>query len=111
MSHFGVVRTKGIKTCSTETGELGGCSFNYEYTIDEDQIGMDVYGSEVTIALSSLFGNTEYALYNADDQFVNAVGNWWGDVTGPYSEVGNPAGLGDHIYGQVDFSGWLSEAI
>jgi len=78
-------------------------------TISENQIGVEVYGSEVSIDLSNVFGNTDYALYNGDDQSVSAIGNWWGDVTGPYSETDNPTGLGNGVYGVVDFSEWLLE--
>jgi hypothetical protein len=80
-------------------------------TVSENEIGIGAYGGEVAITLSNFFDNIEYGLYGDSDQSVNATGNWWGDATGPYSEEDNPTGLGDSIYGPVNFSGWLLEQI
>jgi hypothetical protein len=38
---------------------------------------------------------------------VDARGNWWGDVTGPYHPTSNPSGLGSPVSDNVDFSSWL----
>lgn len=80
-------------------------------TISNNGIGIEVYDGNGVIALGSLFGNTEYALYNSDLDTLEATGNWWGDATGPYHETDNFSGLGDVIFGPVDFSGWLSAPI
>jgi hypothetical protein len=80
-------------------------------TIFENGIGVDFYTSTASVTLSNIFSNTEYGVYNGGPGAIEAVGNWWGDLTGPYHEIDNPTGLGDSIYGQVDFSGWLLERI
>jgi len=40
---------------------------------------------------------------------VNATYNWWGDASGPYHSVNNPAGTGDNVTDNVLFEPWLTE--
>ena len=53
---------------------------------------------------NDFFKNTEYALYNHQSCRIDAAGNWWGDVTGPWSTE-CPDGLGDAIGGNVQACG------
>lgn len=38
---------------------------------------------------------------------INATGNWWGDVSGPYNATSNPSGLGNAVSDNVTFTPWL----
>ena len=58
-----------------------------------------------------LCSNTASGLRLLDNVTVDAEGNWWGDVTGPFHAVKNPGGLGNPVVdgssgggaGDVDF--------
>jgi len=47
-------------------------------------------------------------MYNENSTEVNARGNWWGDVTGPYNDTLNPDGQGDNVGNGVIFDPWRS---
>ncbi|TAK56888.1 hypothetical protein EPO17_03430, partial [Patescibacteria group bacterium] len=80
-------------------------------TISENNTGINVYEGTASMTSNNISNNTEHGLSNYALNSLEATGNWWGDLTGPYNEIDNPAGLGNSIYGQADFSGWLLEAI
>ncbi len=40
---------------------------------------------------------------------VNAIGNDWGDSSGPYNEAKNPDGIGDSIIGEASFDPWVGK--
>jgi hypothetical protein len=56
---------------------------------------------------NAFYGNLEYALEALNNIQVEATNNWWGDSSGPFEEFENPSGLGDEIYGNVNFIPWL----
>ena len=80
-------------------------------TVSSNATGIDAYGDFMSIDYSNIFGNTDYGLYYAGSGILQVMHSWWGDMTGPYHETDNPAGLGNGVYGSADFSGWLLEAI
>ncbi|OGI94019.1 hypothetical protein A3A03_00670 [Candidatus Nomurabacteria bacterium RIFCSPLOWO2_01_FULL_40_18] len=66
-----------------------------------------------TTALStshnSIFGNLAYGVvnYSPDTNYnYNFENNWWGDASGPYNAMSNPAGLGDAVSDNVLFDPW-----
>ncbi|HUV40603.1 MAG TPA: filamentous hemagglutinin N-terminal domain-containing protein, partial [Sedimentisphaerales bacterium] len=61
-----------------------------------------------TIYENSFTGSTDSAVKNTGAlAMLNAVGNWWGDATGPYNATTNPSALGDAVSDKVDYSPWL----
>ncbi|HBV01436.1 MAG TPA: hypothetical protein DEF00_03535 [Candidatus Taylorbacteria bacterium] len=62
----------------------------------------------VSVDNSSIFGNLFYGFFNSTTTVVDARANFWGDATGPFHPALNPAGFGDEVSDNVDFSDWLS---
>ncbi|MBI5058258.1 T9SS type A sorting domain-containing protein [candidate division KSB1 bacterium] len=61
--------------------------------------------------VNSLFrGNTGAAFSDlyGDSETIDLDSNYWGDPSGPYNSELNPNGLGDRIFGNVDFEPWLT---
>jgi large repetitive protein len=67
--------------------------------------------SSVSIAGSSFSGQQQYAVLNlAENSPVRAVGNWWGNASGPKDAEGNPAGQGDPVSTNINYGQWESRA-
>lgn len=67
----------------------------------------------VSIFNNNINGNRFWGVNytNNDPTILNITNNWWGDTSGPYDPVNNPAGKGDNITGNVTYKPWLfSEA-
>ena len=74
---------------------------------DGDAIYSDVGIADATrITGSCIVGNGEIAVFNNWPALQAATGNWWGDLSGP-THPSNPAGTGDTVSDNVDFSYWL----
>ncbi len=70
--------------------------------------GIHIQYGGANVEQNSIYGNSDFGLYNSyDSDVVVAENNWWGDVTGPYHSGLNPDGLGDTVSDNVDFSPWL----
>jgi parallel beta-helix repeat protein len=68
------------------------------------------YGVEpsgIVFRLNQIVGNGTYGIDNTTSKVVDALSNWWGDVTGPYHPTKNPGGLGDDVSDNVLFDPWL----
>jgi hypothetical protein len=73
-----------------------------------DQLGP---GTSTLVNGSILCSNTSSGMRLNDNETVNADGNWWGDVSGPFHAGNNPGGLGNPVVdgssgggaGTVDF--------
>jgi hypothetical protein len=79
--------------------EISGCTTG---------IGVGYDGSDtsvVTAHLNLITGNTTGVESTAP--IVDALSNWWGDVTGPYHPTKNPTGLGDDVSDNVLFDPWV----
>ena len=50
--------------------------------------------------------NTNYGVFNAGPNVVDARNNWWGDPSGPFHPTTNPNGLGDRVSDKVLFDPW-----
>jgi CSLREA domain-containing protein len=57
---------------------------------------------------SCIVGNSDTAFYNDEAAVQFAVGNWWGDASGP---SGSGPGTGDSVSANVDYSDYLTEPI
>jgi len=66
------------------------------------------FGGCPTIHYCNICDNENYGIRNSDTVLINAEYNWWGHATGPYHPAANPGGLGDSVYGFIDFDPWLS---
>lgn len=65
--------------------------------------------STVVIRDSVISGSGHYGIGADPGTSVDASGNYWGSLTGPYHEGENPGGTGVVISGDVLFEPWLSE--
>src|ERR1035437_3855425 len=61
--------------------------------------GDDPTQNHISIASSSIVGNTSYSIYNQTSNTIDAPNNWWGSADGP----------GASTYGPVDVVPWLTE--
>ena len=72
--------------------------------------GIEKHAGDVTgtiINWNCISGNS-LGVANYDTTTINAVNNWWGDVSGP-SGVGS--GTGDAVSSVVDYDPWLTELV
>ena len=74
---------------------------NNYYGIHQTNIGT------TTVTHSSIYGNSQYGVYNGTGKVLPATNNWWGSATGPNAPA-NPNGTGDKVSGNVSFSPWLT---
>jgi parallel beta-helix repeat protein len=63
--------------------------------------------SGLVFRLNQIAGNWTYGIDNTTSNVVDALSNWWGDVTGPYHPTKNPAGLGNDVSDNVLFDPWV----
>jgi parallel beta-helix repeat protein len=80
-------------------------------TIQNNSGGIHLFGSQfqlVHVNNNNIEGNTDWGLFNESFYLLDAVDNWWGDITGPYHATGNPTGLGDNVSDDVTFAPWLT---
>jgi pimeloyl-ACP methyl ester carboxylesterase len=59
--------------------------------------GEDPLQNHISIASSSIFGNSSYGIYNQTANTIQARENWWGSSAGP----------GTSVFGPVDAAPWL----
>ncbi|MBF0227164.1 MAG: fibronectin type III domain-containing protein, partial [Desulfobacterales bacterium] len=72
-------------------------------TIVDNGYGIYVSGNSYPIIENNnLMRNTQYGISSYSSIIVTAKNNWWGDVNGPNN-------TGDKIYGNVDYTPWLTE--
>ncbi len=87
----------------TEPTINGNTFENNEYAIYIN----NSFPSNVSITDNYFYGN-KIGLFNAQVGYdIKAENNWWGSSSGP-QHVDNPAGTGDSIIGEVDYTPWLS---
>jgi PKD repeat protein len=80
-------------------------------TVENNSGGIHLLGSEfqmVHVNNNNIEGNSDWGLFNESFYLLDAVENWWGDVTGPYHATGNPTGLGDYVSYDVTFEPWMT---
>ena len=81
--------------------------------IINNNYGFVVFDSLISAHENDITGNLEYGVFTFPTELnpvplnLDFKNNWWGDESGPYNEVSNPAGLGDSISNNILFSPWL----
>ena len=87
--------------------------YNSELTNNSNGIVVG-YGSpdisKLTARKNKIYGNTDYGISALENTDVDAVENWWGDITGPYNDPKNLCGLGNDVSDYVDFYKWYADA-
>jgi len=63
--------------------------------------------SGIVFRLNQIAGNGTYGIENTSANIVDALSNWWGDVTGPKHPTTNPAGQGNKVSDRVLFNPWV----
>ena len=92
----------GIRCSGSESSPSITCS-----RINGNAYGLYCENSAAPIATdNNIQGNTLYGVYNASSLVtIEARGNWWGDPSGP---GGEGPGTGDAVFGNIEYSPWLS---
>jgi hypothetical protein len=109
-------------TGNTITGHADGFWIEAQagYTATVNATGNSIFGNSVSGAtttgdgtsglvfrLNQIAGNGTYGIDNTTSNVVDALSNWWGDVTGPLHPTKNPTGQGNKISDYVLFDPWL----
>lgn len=80
-------------------------------TFGRNQNGIRVEGSSsiIDVHASDINRNSAKGLNASEIESgtVNATGNWWGHVKGPYHEKNNSEGKGNAVTDLVDFQNWI----
>ncbi len=80
--------------------------------LHDNNYGVGVWGpgrgdGSNQINFNDISDNTGFGFRSFDAFTVDATGNWWGDVSGPYHATHNPDGTGDTVSDDVAYSPWL----
>ncbi|MCD4676527.1 MAG: hypothetical protein K8S18_11120, partial [Desulfobacula sp.] len=86
-------------------------AFNLDSLIQGNTFGNNNYAvymafGDPEIQYNDFNNNSNYAVYNAGIDTINAENNWWGSDTGP-NHSSNPGGTGDSVSDFVDFFPYL----
>ncbi|MEI8124019.1 MAG: alpha/beta fold hydrolase, partial [bacterium] len=87
--------------------------------ISGNETGIRSWGADIEIKNSIIKDNALFEIYNLSSFFdykkdfierlpIKAVGNWWGDSSGPYNELTNASGTAGSVSGNVLYSPWLT---
>jgi len=69
-------------------------------------------GALPSLQYNNIVNNVNYGVYNADAGVdVNAINNWWGDISGPFHADHNPNGKGNKVSDHVLFQPWLENPV
>jgi hypothetical protein len=80
-------------------------------TIIGTEVGVYLRGGDApgtTIRNNNIMRNTVGVNWTLGLTAVDAVGNWWGNATGPYNLASNPSGKGNPVTGNVNYSPYLT---
>jgi hypothetical protein len=77
-------------------------------TFADGGVGVEVLDPTGTSALhyNDITGNATAGLVNSTPTLLDATFNYWDSYTGP-TAAANPAGTGDAVFGNVDYTPWL----
>ncbi len=70
---------------------------------------VDSYSNYQSDFINSNFKNNNFAIFNANPNFVTATNNWWGDNSGPYHPTQNSNGKGDSVNQFVNVLPFLTQ--
>ncbi len=72
-------------------------------------VGYDVSDASVVVAHYNDFsGNADYGITSTNPT-IDALRNWWGDVSGPHHDTLNPTGTGVPVSDHVSFDPWTGK--
>jgi hypothetical protein len=74
----------------------------------DDPLLIESEAPDVEAESNNIFGNDVGAWSNTP---FDAMDNWWGDPSGPFHPVANPAGLGNEVSDNVDFSSFFTGSV
>lgn len=65
------------------------------------------------IHYNNIFNNIVYGIDATKNggSYINAIKNWWGDITGPNHYVNNTNGNGDNVSDFVEFYPWIAKYV
>ena len=101
----------GILYRDGSTLTIDSCIISNNYSSGVGFYGSELYSADLEIHNCIISGNSLYGVYNVSNAIINAEYNWWGDTSGPYHPILNPAGLGDAVSDSVLFEPWLTAPI
>jgi len=89
----------------------GGITITGNTIVDNGYYSVYVSGSaaNVTLVGNDISGNYK-GLNNTTTTALNAINNWWGDVSGP-TTLANPLGTGEIVSTYVNFLPWLTSSV
>ena len=95
----------GVSVYNNTSPTISDCEFSLAANY-----GIRVYNgtSSPTITGSCFSNATLFAIENLGTGTVNAIGNWWGDPTGPFHTAANPSGMGEGVSDGVTFNPWAT---
>jgi len=101
-----------VDTLSTNIDITNNDILNAAYGVKFENFSAATPGqmaATTTINYNNIVGNTEYGVQNPIATDVDALYNWWGNVTGSSHDTLNPGGQGNAVSDNVKFSPWLYE--
>jgi hypothetical protein len=102
--------TYGIRVgTSTDVGSNLVCEIKYNNITNNDVGVWARFGANLSnsVNYNSIYNNAIYGLQNDESTtIVDAIKNYWGDISGPYHPIDNPSGLGDAVTDNVLFIPW-----
>jgi hypothetical protein len=78
--------------------------------IADNNSGIISLGADLEIKNSNISNNDVFGIYNNSlekNSTIEAIGNWWGDKTGPYNDLLNASGTANKVSLNVNFTPWL----
>lgn len=72
--------------------------------------GIQSWGADIEIKDSTIVDNLSFGISNNPASFtlpIKAIGNWWGDPSGPFNETSNATGTANPVSENVEFIPWL----
>ncbi len=107
-----VIRYGGAQAYGVPAGAVknsGGDVSLVNVTLKDNFLGLYDANGTTTVSQSSLYNNGQFSLINSGVRATTtAANNWWGDASGPYHQILNPNGSGTPIWGNINFSPWLT---
>ena len=102
----------GISVRDDSSPTLTGC------TLRDNQYGVYIESSgSGTYQSNTIVGNTLFGIYKSGTMIVDAINNYWGDITGPLDDSDdrdsggwyNPDGLGDRVSNFIEYYPWIGD--
>jgi len=111
-SGYGAIRFYGQQTPDPHGDPpaeitLAGNTCNDSYNGLAVRDGENISGRNITAHHTSFINNSNMGVYHSGAGILDAIDNWWGDISGPYHPINNSGGIGDDVSDNVTFWPWL----